>query len=91
MLWGCFVASVTGIRGIMKSENHQEILERNVPPSVRKLGLSRRSWVFQQDNDPNKTFKSTQECLKRKKKMTVLKWPAMSPDLNPIDHLFGVS
>ncbi len=67
MLWGCFVASGIGIRGIMKSENHQEILERNVPPSERKLGLSRRSWVFQQDKDPKKTFKSTQKWLKRKK------------------------
>ncbi len=38
----------------MKSENHQEILERNVLPSVRKLGLSRRSWVFQQDKDIQK-------------------------------------
>jgi len=41
MLWGCFVASGTGIRGIMKSENYQEILERNVPPSVRTWGMTK--------------------------------------------------
>lgn len=43
MLWGCFAASGTGdldcIEGIMKSEDHQGILERNVIPSVRELGL----------------------------------------------------
>ena len=47
MLWGCFAAFGTGgldrITRIMKSENYQEILEQNVLPSVRKLGLSRRS------------------------------------------------
>lgn len=56
MLWGCFAASGTGglghITGIMKSENYQEILEWNVLPSVRKLGLSQRSWVPQQDKSP---------------------------------------
>ena len=83
MFWGCFAASGTGcvdcVQGIMKSEDYQRMLERNVGPSVRKLGLRQRSWVFQQDNDPKHSSKSTQKWFKR-----VLKWPAMSPGLNPI-------
>ena len=71
MLWCCFAASGTGgldlITGIMKSENYQEILERNVLPSVTKYGLSRRSWVLQQDKDPKHASKSMQEWLKKNK------------------------
>ena len=92
MFWGCCATSGTGclecVHGIMKSGDYQGILEHNVQPSVRKLGLHRRSWVLQQDNDPKHTSKSTQEWFKTKH-WTVLKWPAMSPDLIPIRQRGG--
>ena len=91
MFWGCCAASGTGclecVHGIMKSGDYKGNLDCNVHPSVRKLGLCRRLWVLQQDNDPKLTSKSTQECFKRKC-WTGLKCPAMTPDPNPIEHLW---
>ena len=56
----CFAASGTGcldcVNGIMKSDDHQRIWGHNIVPSVRKLCLHQRSWVFQQDNDPKNTL-----------------------------------
>lgn len=68
------------------SEDYQSILRRNVGPSVRKLGLRLRSWVLQQDNDPNHTSKAPQNGLRQS---TGEFWrPAMSPNLNPIELIW---
>ncbi|OXA53566.1 Transposable element Tcb1 transposase [Folsomia candida] len=70
MVWGCMASSGAGkmefVDGIMDQYKYQGILDRNIQESVRKLGLGRR-FVFQQDNDPKHSAKSTMEYFKKKK------------------------
>ena len=66
MLWGCVAAGGTGnivrVEGRMDSTKYQDILEANVQRPVQTLKL-KRGWVFQQDDDPKHTLKSSIKYL----------------------------
>ncbi len=66
MVWGCMSAAVTVelqfIEGSMNASMYCDILKQSMIPSLRRLG---RRAVFQHDNDPKHTSKTTTALLKQ--------------------------
>ncbi|KHJ78121.1 hypothetical protein OESDEN_22259 [Oesophagostomum dentatum] len=91
MTWGAFYQGGTlelqFTSTSMNSDDYQLVLSMSVVPFFRRNSQS--GYVFMHDNAPIHTSNSTIAFL-NSKKIPVLPWPPCSPDLNPIENIWGL-
>jgi transposase len=87
MVWGAFVGNklldLVVCEHTMDSHKYIELLNKSLRPFV-KSGLK-----FMHDGASIHQSKLTKDWLK-KNKIETIEWPAHSPDLNPIENLWGI-
>ncbi|CAF1618868.1 unnamed protein product [Rotaria magnacalcarata] len=91
MIWASFgwggKSSICSINGRMNSNGYREVLKNHLVDSGNALGGF--DWIFQQDNAPVHRVKVNLAWFKSQKS-NALPWPSLSPDLTPIENLWGI-
>jgi hypothetical protein len=91
-VWGCItyhgVGDLEWVEGNMEKEHYVKVLRQYVKASRDWRGMDPGTFVFQHDNSRVHVAKIVQQYLS-KAKIKVLDWPVNSPDISPIERVWG--